>query len=167
MASEGEVVRRLLERALDDHKPVRLQVQGSCMAPLIRDGDWVRVRAGVSPRVGSVALALEDGELVCHRVLACGPDTLHLAGDRSRLVREHAWGSLLGVVREVERGGSAQRLGGWSARGLDRLLADLHHLAWRYRGRPAGRATGALRRLLLRTYDALTRTTPHRPGGAR
>ncbi len=120
------------------------------MEPLIKGGDWVEVRPAEPARVGSVVLAREtSGELVCHRVLARDGETLHLAGDRSLAVREHPSSSLLGVVRGVERGGSARPLGGWPSRGLDRLLAGLHHLSWRCRGRFTGRILEALRRRLL------------------
>ena len=125
------------------------------MEPLIQSGDWVQVQADAPPRIGSVVLALEDGELVCHRVLACAPETLYLAGDRSLAVREHSYGSLLGVVRGVERGGATRRLGGWPTRGLDRLLAGLHRLSWRCQGQLSGRVAETLRRLLLGSYGTL------------
>ncbi len=156
VASEERVAGRLLARALDADKPACLQVRGRCMEPLIRDGDWVEVRAREPVRCGSVVLARGDsGELVCHRVLARTGDTLCLAGDRSLAAREHGPGSLLGVVRGVERGGSAWRLGGWRTRGPDRLLAGLHRLSLRCRALPAGRALEALRWRLLVSYGLL------------
>ncbi len=126
------------------------------MEPLIRDGDWVEVHAGEPARCGSVVLArCGSGELVCHRLLARSGDTLRLAGDRSLAAREHSRGSLLGVVRGVERGGMATRFGGWWTHGPDRLLAGLHRLSLRCRGLPAGRALEMLRRLLLESYGLL------------
>ncbi len=164
MTAEGELARRLLTRALDGDRPARLQVQGRCMEPLIQGGDWVDVQPGEPARVGSVVLAREaSGELVCHRVLARGKDTLHLAGDRTLALREYPRGDLLGVVRSVERGGATRRLGGWPTPGIDRLLAGLHRLSCRCRGLPAGRAVEALRRRLLGFYGALA---PGVPGSA-
>ncbi len=165
---DDTTARRLLTRALRRGKPARLQVQGQCMEPLIRDGDWVEVRPGEPARIGSVVLARGPAdELVCHRVLARTTETLHLAGDRSLTAEEHPAASLLGVVHRVERGGTARQLDGWWTRGPDRLLAGLHRLSLRYRGLPAGRVLEALRRLLLAANSASRAETTRRSSPSR
>lgn len=153
-AFEQKLVQRLLAQALAAEKSARLPVQGRCMEPLIRVGDWIEVRLDEPIRKGHVVLARDaSGELVCHRVLARTEETLWLAGDRSLAVREHTLDSLLGVVHRVERDGTARRLGGWWTRGLNRRLADLHRLSLRLRGRIAGRVLERLRRMLLEVHD--------------
>ncbi len=137
------------------------------MEPLIRDGDWVEVRSG-KPVRGSVVLARGgSGQLVCHRVLARRGEGLLLAGDRSLAVEALAAERVLGVVRGVERGGAIHRLGGWWMRGLDRSLAGLHQLSWRWRGRPAGRYFEALRRLALSSSNRLGASIRRRPASSR
>lgn len=120
------------------------------MEPLIRDGDWVEVLRSAAAWRGSVVLARSSaGELVCHRLLERTGRGLRLAGDRSSSAQEHARGSLLGVVRRVERDGRVTRLdGGWT-RHLDRLQARLHLLSIEHRRSVAGVVLEALRRGLL------------------
>ncbi len=120
------------------------------MEPLIRAGDFVEVRPGDAVESGNVVLARDgSGGLVCHRVLERRGESVHLAGDRSSMMRRTSRDSLLGVVHRVERGGAELRLGGWWTRRLDRLQAAVHRWSLRCRGSAVGRAVEALRRLLL------------------
>lgn len=120
------------------------------MRPLIRDGDWVEVWPHEHVYAGSVVLArCSSGQLVCHRVLRCGEETLLLVGDRSLVTREHARDDLLGVVRSVRRGNLELRLDDQRSRRLNRLQTGLHRLSLRYRGRLRGRVLEVLRRVVL------------------
>lgn len=139
------------------------------MEPLIRDGDRVEVspltERNTGPAPGQVLLARShSGALVCHRVLSQSATHLWLAGDHSSVVERHAADSILGIVTNIDRGGSVQRLGSRWTRPLDRLEARLH-LVSIHRRRPwTGRAAEAIRRsiLALRSLAATGRTPGNR-----
>lgn len=57
-----------------------LCVRGTSMAPALRDGDVVIVRAE-PPRLGDVAVARRGEALVCHRLLWRGEGRVALKGD--------------------------------------------------------------------------------------
>jgi hypothetical protein len=141
----------LAKALVGDSRPVRLQVRGCCMEPLVRDGDWVVVSpSGSGPTAGMIALArTPEGELVCHRVLGRTEDGFRLAGDRSLVVLDHPREAVLGVIRSVERDGRVLRLDGFLLRLGGRLLAGLHILSLRRRGTVAGRVLERFRRLVL------------------
>ncbi len=157
-AASGEIAQQLLARALRAEKAARLQVRGRCMEPLIRDGDWVEVLPPGAAQHGSIVLARNSSvvlaasgsdDLVCHRVIARDGDSVWLAGDHSVAVEEHLPESVLGRVISVDRGGVVQHLDGPAVRGLDRLEAGLHRLAWQHRGSLVSRVLEKFRRALL------------------
>lgn len=146
---------RLLARALQIEKSVRLQVRGRCMEPLIRAGDWVEIRPPEAVGPGTVVLAQgRDGDLVCHRVLARSAAVVRLAGDGSAAVEVLPPAHVLGVVTSVERAGSAFRLDRAWMRALDRLEAAFHLHGSRLLGAPWHCWIEGLRRrlLVLRAY---------------
>lgn len=145
----GEPALKMLARALRTGRSTRLEAQGFCMEPLISDGDRVEVRPIGLTKPGDVVLALDSvGGLVCHRVIAQSPRGVWLAGDRSMMLEEHTYDSLLGRVVGVERHGSMRPLDGSLARGFDWLEAWLHRISWRHRGSLTYRFSEGVRRLL-------------------
>ncbi len=105
-----------------------LEVRGSCMAPLIRDGDTVRLQHldGVPPPGAVVVARNVMGLAVCHRVLAASRHGwITLAGDRSSAVENVEAEAVLGLVACVERGGRRIELAAprWSR--ADRALVRL------------------------------------------
>lgn len=63
----------------------RVPVAGDSMAPLLHDGDIVRVKAGAEPRFGDVVVAAAAGALVIHRVVGRRAGLIVLRGDNSAL----------------------------------------------------------------------------------
>lgn len=59
----------------------RIAVRGDSMAPLIRAGDRIRLRADARPRIGDVVAAFAGDVLVVHRLVARRGDRLVLRGD--------------------------------------------------------------------------------------
>ncbi|MEM1203067.1 MAG: S24/S26 family peptidase [Acidobacteriota bacterium] len=123
-------------------RPALLEVRGSCMVPIVRDGDRVTVSPCRSPRLGDLVLARDARDrLVCHRVLALEPEGLLLAGDRTSLSEVHPRAAVLGRVTEVIRGNRRLGLDSRAARWMDRPLARLHS-ATLPRGGAGRRVTG-------------------------
>lgn len=139
----------LTDAVHDGGQKTRLQVRGTCMHPLVQDGDWVQVRPlrGL-PRRGQLVLARDTrDQLVCHRIIAREDGGFRLAGDRSFAVEEHRRESILGEVIAVERRGRHLQLHPDTAPGrwLDPLLAACHGVTHRHRHRAWGRWLESLR----------------------
>lgn len=104
----GGVVRSLLQRGMK--RPggyARLTVRGSCMAPLIQDGDRVTVtREGARLKPGDIVLVrTPTGAWRCHRLLAARFRGYSLAGDRASPITHHAHDEILGKVVQIDRDG--------------------------------------------------------------
>lgn len=129
-------------RALDATGSLWVRVSGDCMAPTVRDDQWVRVRRRSSHRVGDVALLDASGCPELHRLvdrIAAGPDAWYVhVGDNSDAPGLAAARDLLGVV-EVSR---PRRKPAWRAH-LWGLGLKLGVFLW-YLGLPC--PPGALRR---------------------
>ena len=90
--TERHIALELLSDAVrDGREQTRLQVRGTCMHPLVQDGDWVRARPLDRPlRRGQLVVARDaQDQLVCHRVLSTQDSTFRLAGDRAFAVEDH------------------------------------------------------------------------------
>ncbi len=125
------------------------------MVPLLSDGDWVQVRGSGNVRRGQLAVGvLQDGELVCHRVLDAASEGCWLAGDRSLDVARVEWPRVLGVVVALERAGGEPCA--VPSGHLEASLAALHLRAARS---PAlfGRALHGLCRAVARAARVLPR----------
>jgi hypothetical protein len=85
-AARGSAVSR--EVALDQWRLAdsvgRAPVHGSSMLPLLEHGDRVRVRSGVPPRFGQIALAETRSGLVVHRMIGREGPAYLLRGDSTR-----------------------------------------------------------------------------------
>lgn len=127
---------------------MRLQTQGDCMEPLLRDRDWAWIEVlGNSPKPGDVVLARTDrDQLVCHRVLAHSSAGVLAAGDRSSEVLEHSAEEILGRLVAIERNGDKRP---FRRRAIDGVLARLHLLAGAFRSPVARRILDGFRRRLL------------------
>ena len=132
---------------------VRLPVQGDSMAPLLEDGDAVRVRTGVAPRFGHVVVAWTPGGLVVHRVIRRKGDRLDLCGDNARasdvpLSTARVLGRAVAVEgrrrRRLDR--PAAVAAGWMVAAYARARAALG-------GRPARPRPARLARLYVRVAD--------------
>ena len=124
----------LLARGIAEGESAPVAVSGTCMEPLIIEGDCISVVPLSSPPpVGTLVLAhTADGELVCHRVLYRAADGLWLAGDRTMRVDHHTPESVLGRVVTIHRGTKALAIR--RAGVLDRLQVRLHLFVRRHHG---------------------------------
>lgn len=147
----------LLRTTLAKGERVRLRVSGSCMTPLLKDGDHVVLQTLKDlPTCGAIVVARsKDDDLVCHRVLAVEGDRLILAGDRGGALERHGAASIFGQVCSIERCGRPVQLPG-TPRGIDSLLARLRLVALRQRGTLHGRVIGRLHRAIV----PMTNPTP-------
>lgn len=115
----------LLGRALVDRE-VQLRTVGHSMAPLICDGELVKVRSvSRTPRRSTILLASTSSGPVCHRLLRSDERSVTLCGDQCATPERIAHHAIVGEVVAVIRG--------------DRYV-PLHRFDWRWR-------SGALRRL--------------------
>lgn len=163
----AEITVELMREALAAGETLSLAVRGSCMEPLVRDGDRVTV-APLGPsgaRVGELILALEEapGESgprwVCHRLLGIR-DGLHLhAGDATHRVGRCPGDAILGRAVTIHRSPSGGRTARsplvlhWPAVG--QLLARLHLCSLERQGSLDARIVDYGRALLLRLVVAL------------
>ena len=140
-----ETAEELWLEALAAGTPVQIAVRGSCMEPLLLDGDRVRVAPLRTPAVVGLLVLARDtgGQLVCHRVLAQEGSRLSLAGDRSYRVEQHDASTLYGQVMAAERSGGHLELRPRPR--VDAFMARWHHAAWRRRGTWIGRLLEAPR----------------------
>ncbi len=144
---------RLLQRALlTGSAGVRLRLRGGCMQPLLREGDWATFcKAPLVLRPGALVLArLEEGELVCHRLLRSTASTVVLCGDAGSRSVAHPMSDVLGIAIRLERGSEILRLDHSVSRRLDTGIAFLHRLSLRYGGSVCGRLLELARRAALR-----------------
>jgi signal peptidase I len=110
---------------------VRIPIKGNSMAPLIRSGDYVTVRAaGLSGmRPGDVVVYLQGGGLIVHRLVkkrvAGGRNWFCQKGDNLK-----GWGwieekMLFGRVESIEKNGRILHMGRGGRYLLNRLIGSL------------------------------------------
>ena len=142
-----EAAQALLSATLAAGDSARVQVAGTCMAPLINDGDHVVIEALTGPpRRGDIVVARDaQGELVCHRVLSVSPEHLLLAGDvRGRLERP-TWNDLMGRVCTIDRSAASLQVA-HPPRIAQRVLAWMRLYSLRRQGQLVARVIGKLQR---------------------
>lgn len=146
---------QVLGRALrDSTRSARLTAAGTCLEPLVRDGDRLVVTAPRSPlRRGSLFLTQSSGgEVVCHRLVHVDRDGgCWLAGDRGTHLEMTRPSDLQAWAVEVERGSTTLRLHTPLGVVLDWCAATLHWRTSRLRSRHP------LVRLLARSLQRLRR----------
>lgn len=137
----------------------RIAVTGESMAPLLRDGDRVRVRAEARPRFGDVVVVRAGSGMVVHRLVGLRDGRLVLHGDNVPASDPPLMASsVIGVVTAVEsRRGPWRRLDTAGERVLAHATAVLARTAVRAgvrRPRP-GWLPGVVRRLADRTLSRM------------
>ena len=147
--NRAEALDALLEESLERGSGrLTLRVRGTCMVPLLQDGDRVHVSSG-QPRRGEIWLARGRDGLICHRHLGLGQDGPLLCGDRTLNVESLAPEALLGRVIDVERSGRRILLTGSAWNLLGRWLANCQLWSHRRRSTARGRLFEALRQRAL------------------
>jgi hypothetical protein len=111
----------------------RFQALGASMNPLIRDGDVVTLvpfeSAACAPGDVVGFIWPESGRLVVHRVISVAGDRCRIQGDNiSTEDGTFPFGSIIGRVSQVERGGRSVRFGLGPERFLIALLSRRHLL---------------------------------------
>ena len=162
-ASHMDAAVALMASALAGGKTARLTVSGSCMTPLIGNGDTVLFRApsSVPPR-GAVVIARDpNGHLVCHRFLGlAGDGHAWLATESSNCAERIPLESILGVGIEVERNERHLDLLAFPWRLADATLAHLHGIV-----RPVHPASSSgarpIRTAAVRSLRLISRLTGH------
>ncbi len=125
-----------------------LRPRGSCMSPLMEEGDEILVRHGEIPGPGDVALILKPDGLVAHRIHhvfdVAGTTYVLQAGDKGVPEISPGW-CVLGRVAAVRRPGGGQvHLVGRHPIPPGHLLRDIYVLL----GLPTSGPIGQLARLL-------------------
>ncbi len=112
-------------------RTARLVVSGTCMTPLIDDGDTVLVR-GVTGELpcGTIVVARNPkGRLVCHRFLGCADGTTGwLAAENSLSAELVPLQSIIGIVTTVCREDGSLDLSAGPWRIADKALSYLHRM---------------------------------------
>ncbi|PIP21096.1 MAG: hypothetical protein COX40_01235 [Candidatus Omnitrophica bacterium CG23_combo_of_CG06-09_8_20_14_all_40_11] len=120
---------RIAEKILKSNLPVRVKTHGSSMLPFIRRGDYLVIRPArfEGVKVGDIVAYsnIEQGNIICHRLIKKQDSTLISKGDSHiRCYERISQDSLLGKVIYIERGRNKISL----ETNFQRFLA--HKIAW-------------------------------------
>jgi signal peptidase I len=92
---------------------LRLAVVSQSMRPIMRAGDWVLVKASATTPVqtGDIVLLLAGEQLISHRVIEIGRDTIQTKGDSAAFADfPVGYEQVLGTIQVVFRGKTTIRL---------------------------------------------------------
>lgn len=103
MDARVAIIRTNLQR----HGFSEIALSGSCMRPILMEGDYARIIAAQKPSIGDVCIFVDnDGRLLVHRIVYLKRGKLQTKGDHSNASEWIKSNDILGIIAAIRLPGS-------------------------------------------------------------